>query len=136
MQAEPGPSSGETFPEAQVALRRFTASAEDVGRRLDLYLASRLPDLSRTRIQELIDQGSVRVSERPARRAQRVMAGDIVEIEVLPRPPLRAGPEEIPINVLYEDEDVIAVNKPAGMVVQEGAGATRGTLVNALLHHF
>ena len=117
-------------------LRRFTASAEDVGRRLDLYLASRLPDLSRTRIQELIDQGCVRVSERLARRAHRVMAGDIIEIEVLPRPPLRAGPEEIPIDVLYEDEDVIAVNKPAGMVVHAGAGATRGTLVNALLHHF
>jgi 23S rRNA pseudouridine1911/1915/1917 synthase len=117
-------------------LRRFTASAEDAGRRLDLYLASRLPDLSRTRVQELIDQGRVRVSERLARRAQRVMAGDTIEIEVLPRPPLRAAPEEIPIDVLYEDEDVIAVNKPAGMVVHAGAGATRGTLVNALLHHF
>ena len=81
-------------------LRRFTASAEDAGRRLDLYLASRLPDLSRTRIQELIDQGRVRVSERLARRAHRVMAGDIIEIEVLPRPPLRAAPEEIPIDVL------------------------------------
>jgi 23S rRNA pseudouridine1911/1915/1917 synthase len=117
-------------------LRRFTASAEDAGRRLDLYLASRLPDLSRTRIQELIDDGRVRVSERLAHRAQRVMAGDIIDIEVLPRPPLRAAPEEIPIDVLYEDEDVIAVNKPAGMVVHAGAGATRGTLVNALLHHF
>jgi 23S rRNA pseudouridine1911/1915/1917 synthase len=117
-------------------LRRFIASAEDAGRRLDLYLASRLPDLSRTRIQELIDQGRVRVSERLARRAQRVMAGDTIEIEVLPRPSLRAAPEEISIDVLYEDEDVIAVNKPAGMVVHAGAGATRGTLVNALLHHF
>jgi 23S rRNA pseudouridine1911/1915/1917 synthase len=117
-------------------LRRFIASAEDAGRRLDLYLASRLPDLSRTRIQELIDQGRVHVRERLARRAQLVMAGDAIEIEVLPRPPLRAAPEEIPIDVLYEDEDVIAVNKPAGMVVHAGAGATRGTLVNALLHHF
>jgi 23S rRNA pseudouridine1911/1915/1917 synthase len=117
-------------------LRRFTASAEDAGRRLDLYLASRLPDVSRTRIQELIDQGRVRISERLARRAQRVMPGDIIDIEVLPRPPLRAKPEEIPIDVLYEDEDVIVVNKPAGMVVHAGAGATKGTLVNALLHHF
>src|ERR1700688_5031253 len=109
MQAESGHSSNEALPEAQVASRRFTASAQDAGRRLDLYLASRLSDLSRTRIQELIDQGRVRVSERLARRAHRVMAGDIIEIEVLPRPPLRAGPEEIPIDVLYEDEDVIAV---------------------------
>ena len=136
MQPEPGRSPSSTAPKEDVVLRRFTASAEDVGRRLDLYLASRLPELSRTRIQELIDQGRVRVSERLARRAHRVMAGDIIEIEVLPRPPLRAAPEEIPIDVLYEDEDVIAVNKPAGMVVHGGAGATRGTLVNALLHHF
>jgi 23S rRNA pseudouridine1911/1915/1917 synthase len=136
MQAEPSPSSGETSPEQQVGLRRFTASAEDAGRRLDLYLASRLPDLSRTRIQELIDQGRVRISERLARRAQRVMPGDIIDIEILPRPPLRAAPEEIPLDVLYEDEDVIVVNKPAGMVVHAGAGAAQGTLVNALLHHF
>ena len=136
MQAEPGPSSGETFPETQGVLRRFMASAEDAGRRLDLYLASRLPDLSRTRIQELIAEGRVRVGERLARRAQRMMAGDIVDIEILPRPPLRAAPEEIPLDVLYEDEDVIVVNKPAGMVVHAGAGAARGTLVNALLHHF
>jgi 23S rRNA pseudouridine1911/1915/1917 synthase len=136
MQAEPSPSSGETFSEQQVVLRRFTASAEDAGRRLDLYLASRLPDLSRTRIQELIDQGRVRIRERLARRAQRVMPGDIIDIEILPRPPLRAAPEEIPLDVLYEDEDVIVVNKPAGMVVHAGAGAAQGTLVNALLHHF
>jgi 23S rRNA pseudouridine1911/1915/1917 synthase len=136
MQAEPGPSSAEAATETQRVLRRFTASAEDAGRRLDLYLASRLPDLSRTRIQELIAEGRVRVGERLARRAQRVMAGDVVDIEVFPRPPLRAAPEEIPLDVLYEDEDVIIVNKPAGMVVHAGAGATRGTLVNALLHHF
>jgi|SRR5690242_1257254 23S rRNA pseudouridine1911/1915/1917 synthase len=136
MQAEPNLSSVGAAPETQRVLRRFTASAEDAGRRLDLYLASRLPDLSRTRIQELIAEGRVRVGERLARRAQRVMAGDIVDIEVLPRPPLRAAPEEIPLDVLYEDEDVIVVNKPAGMVVHAGAGTTRGTLVNALLHHF
>lgn len=139
MQAEPGLNpgvSGEARPEPQVITRRFTASAEDAGRRLDLYLASRLPDLSRTRIQELIDQGRVRVGERLARRAQRIMAGDVIDIEIAPRPPLRATPEEIPLDVLYEDEDVIVVNKPAGMVVHAGAGAAKGTLVNALLHHF
>jgi 23S rRNA pseudouridine1911/1915/1917 synthase len=123
-------------PEQQVALRRLTASAEDAGRRLDLYLASRLSELSRTRIQELIDEGRVRVSERLARRAQRVAPGDVIDIEILPRPPLRAAPEEIPLDVLYEDEDIIVVNKPAGMVVHAGAGAVQGTLVNALLHHF
>src|SRR5438309_1091453 len=136
MQPEPGPRPGETLPESHLVVRRFTASAEDAGRRLDLYLASRLPDLSRTRIQELIEQGHVRISERLARSAQRVAPGDVIDIEILPRPPLRAAPEEISLDVLYEDEDVIVVNKPAGMVVHAGAGATGGTLVNALLHHF
>jgi len=136
MHAEPGPKSGEALSEAQAVLRRFTVSAEDAGRRLDLYLASRLTDLSRTRIQELVEQGHVRIGQRLVRRAQRVTPGDIIEIEILPRPPLRAAPEEIPLDVLYEDEDVIVVNKPAGMVVHAGAGAARGTLVNALLHHF
>jgi 23S rRNA pseudouridine1911/1915/1917 synthase len=121
-------------PEASAAARRFTVSAPDAGRRLDLYLASRLPELSRTRIQELIDEGHVRVSGRSPRRAQRTAAGEVIEIEILPRPPLSAQPEEIPIELLYEDEDFVVVNKPAGMVVHAGAGASRGTLVNALLH--
>jgi 23S rRNA pseudouridine1911/1915/1917 synthase len=136
MPAEPGRSSSEKASADQPVSRRFTASAEDAGRRLDLYIASRLPDLSRTRVQELIDQGHVRISERLARRAHRVMPGDTIDIEILPRPPLRAVPEQIPVDVLYEDEEVIVVNKPAGMVVHAGAGATQGTLVNALLHHF
>jgi 23S rRNA pseudouridine1911/1915/1917 synthase len=123
-------------PEQQIVSRRFTPSAEDAGRRLDLYLASRLSDLSRTRIQELIDEGRVRVSERLASRAQRVVPGDVIDIDILPRPPLRAAPEEIPLEILYEDEDIVVVNKSAGMVVHAGAGAVQGTLVNALLHHF
>jgi len=121
-------------PEASAATRRFTVSAADAGRRLDLYLASRLPELSRTRIQELIDQGHVHVSGRSPRRAHRIAAGEVVEIEILPRPPLSAQPEEIPIELLYEDPDFVVVNKPAGMVVHAGAGVSRGTLVNALLH--
>jgi 23S rRNA pseudouridine1911/1915/1917 synthase len=136
MQAESIRSSGDTSAGESFSFRRFTASAQDAGRRLDLYLASRLPDLSRTRIQELIEDGRVSVGQRLARPAQRVMAGDVIEIEVLPRPPLRAAPEEIALDILYEDADVIVVNKPAGMIVHAGAGASRGTLVNALLHHF
>jgi 23S rRNA pseudouridine1911/1915/1917 synthase len=135
MQAESGPNGGAS-PETQIVLRKFTASAEDAGRRLDLYLASRITDISRTRIQELIEEGHVRVGGRLARPAQRVMPGEAIDVEVLPRPPLRARAEEIPLDILYEDEDVIVVNKPAGMVVHAGAGATQGTLVNALLHHF
>ena len=78
-------------PEPPAAARRFTISAADAGRRLDQYLASQLPELSRTRIQELIDEGHARVSGRPPRRAHRLAAGEVVDIEVLPRPPLAAA---------------------------------------------
>ncbi len=118
------------------AHHRFVAAAEDAGRRLDVFLVARFPELSRTRLQELIDQGRVRVNGRVARRAHRVASGETVEIEVVPRPPLEAAPEDIPLEILYEDEDLVVVNKPAGMVVHAGAGASRGTLVNALLHRF
>ena len=115
-------------------VHRFTASRSDAGRRLDQFLAAQLPELSRTRIQELIDAGHTRVSGRSARRAHRLTAGEKVEINVFPRPPLSAEPEDIPIEILYEDADFVVVNKPAGMVVHAGAGARHGTLVNALLH--
>ena len=121
-------------PANPFAPRRLVASAEDAGRRLDLYLASRLPELSRTRIQELIDEGRVRVGERLPRRAQRVATGDVIDVEVLQRPTLEAEPEEIPLELLREDPDFVVVNKPAGMVVHAGAGVARGTLVNALLY--
>ena len=113
---------------------RFVVAAEDAGLRLDLYLAARLPELSRTRIQELIDQGLVRVNDAAAKRSHRVASGEGVEIETPPRPPLEAAPEDIPIEILYQDEDLVVVNKPAGMAVHAGAGTSSGTLVNALLH--
>lgn len=116
------------------ARQRFLVTAEEAGARLDRYLAARLPELSRTRIQELIDEGRVRVDGTAVRRAHRVAPGEAIEVEILPRPPLEAVPEAIPIEVLYEDEDLLVVNKPAGMAVHAGAGTRRGTLVNALLH--
>lgn len=115
-------------------LRRFTVSSEDAGRRLDVYLAAHLPELSRTRIQELVDGGEVRVGTRRSRSAYRIAAGDAIEVKVRPRPPLAAAPEAIPVELLYVDDDFVVVNKPAGMVVHAGAGARTGTLVNALLH--
>jgi 23S rRNA pseudouridine1911/1915/1917 synthase len=121
-------------PSQTPAQQRFLVTPEDAGQRLDRYLAARLPELSRTRLQELIDEGRVRVEGRAARRAHRVAAGEAIEVEVLPRPPLRAVPEDIPLEILYEDEDLVVVNKPAGMIVHAGAGTATGTLVNALLH--
>jgi len=120
--------------------RHFTVSKEDGGRRLDTYLVALLPDLSRTRIQELIRDGKVRVAAPNAaprcasRPSHPVEPGERIEIEIVARPPLEAAPEEIPLDLLYEDAALAVVNKPAGMVVHAGAGHASGTLVNALLH--
>ncbi len=110
------------------------ATAEDSGRRLDLFLAERIPALSRTRIQELVRDGRVRVDGRTAKASHRVSAGEAVEIEVLARPAPVAQAEDLPLDVLLVDDDFVVVNKPAGMVVHAGAGHSAGTLVNALLH--
>jgi 23S rRNA pseudouridine1911/1915/1917 synthase len=116
------------------AQQKLTAASGDAGRRLDLFVAQRVPELSRTRIQELVREGHVRVDGRIAKVSHRVSAGEVIEIEALPRPALQALPEDLPLDLLYVDDDFVIVNKPAGMVVHAGAGHSRGTLVNALLH--
>jgi 23S rRNA pseudouridine1911/1915/1917 synthase len=112
----------------------LTAALSDAGRRLDSFLAERVPELSRTRIQELIREGQVRVDGRVAKVSHRVSAAEAIEIEILPRSAPEALPEDLPLDLLYVDDDFVIVNKPAGMVVHAGAGHSRGTLVNALLH--
>ena len=113
--------------------RELAASATDAGARLDRFVAAQCPELSRTRIQELIEAGLVLVDGRAGKAAQRVRGGERISIQVQPRPAPRAEAEAIPLDVLYEDDDLIAVDKPAGMTVHAGAGNARGTLVNALL---
>jgi 23S rRNA pseudouridine1911/1915/1917 synthase len=113
--------------------RKLIASPSDSGLRLDRFLAVSCSELSRTRVKELIEAGLVLVNSFPAKGSHRLRAGEHIQIEIQPRPPLRAEAESIPLEILYEDEDVIAVNKPAGMTVHTGAGNPRGTLVNALL---
>src|ERR1035437_3626521 len=120
--------------ENPTAQQKLIAAAGDAGRRLDLFVAERIPALSRTRIQELVREGKVRVDGRTARASHRIAAGEAIEVEVLPRPALVAEPEDLPIELLLVDDDFVIVNKPAGMVVHAGAGHARGTLVNALLH--
>src|SRR5712692_10268753 len=114
--------------------QKLTAASGDAGRRLDLFLAERIPLLSRTRIQQLIREGNVRVDGSTARASHRIAAGETIEVAVLPRPALVAAPEDLPLELLLVDDDFVVVNKPAGMVVHAGAGHARGTLVNALLH--
>ncbi|HLG99692.1 MAG TPA: RluA family pseudouridine synthase [Bryobacteraceae bacterium] len=112
------------------------ASASDAGQRLDAFLRARLPQYSRSRLQEWIEAGRVRVNGAQHKRSYQLRGSERIEVEPAEPPPLRAEPEPLPLEVLYEDEAVIAVNKPAGMVVHTGAGVHSGTLVNALLHRF
>jgi 23S rRNA pseudouridine1911/1915/1917 synthase len=110
--------------------------------RLDRFLAARLPEVSRTRLQELIQQTLVLVDGRSASSSSRLRGSETITVlGSAARPPLRAIAEEIPLDIIYEDDDLAVIHKPAGMMVHAGAGATdearnRGTLVNALLHRF
>jgi len=104
--------------------------------RLDQFLARELPKFSRSRIQQLIRKHFVILNRSPARPRDLVRAGDHIEINEPPPEKIDIQPEAIPLNVLYEDEDLIVINKPPGLVVHPGAGHREHTLVNALLHHF
>lgn len=114
----------------------ITLQAIASGQRLDTYLAEQLPELSRSRLQKLITEGHVQVNGqlRTAKKSP-VQAGDWIAITLPPAEPLDLQPEAIPLDILYEDDALIVINKPAGMVVHPSAGHSSGTLVNALLAH-
>lgn len=103
--------------------------------RLDLFLAKALPELSRSRIQQLIRAGFVRFNGGTTRAHHLVRTGDKIEVTQPPPQRIETRPEPIPLQILYEDDDLIVINKPAGMTVHPGAGQREHTLVNALLHH-
>lgn len=113
--------------------RELWALSTDSGTRLDRFVAAHCPDLSRSRVQELIDAGLVLVNGKPTKSSHKLHGGELLTVQARPRPAPHAQAESIPIDVLYEDDDVIAVNKAAGMTVHAGAGNVSGTLVNALL---
>lgn len=114
----------------------LSAFPEDVGKRLDAFLHERLPEYSRSRLQRWIAEGRVTIDGSRVRASHLLRGVENILVEPVALPRLRAEPEDLPLVVLYEDTDVIAVDKPAGMVVHVGAGHTRGTLVNAVLHRF
>ena len=120
--------------------RTFRTTAEDVGRRLDQYLTAALENVSRVRVQELIAQDKVRVNRAVARPSLKLRGNEVIDVlGEAERPPLKATAEDIPLDIVYEDEHLAVVNKPAGMIVHAGAGGedrNRGTLVNALLFRF
>jgi 23S rRNA pseudouridine1911/1915/1917 synthase len=115
---------------------KFSAGISDAGKRLDQLVREQAPDFSRARIQEWIKAGRVMVNGQRERPSHAVRAGDVIEVEPVEPPPLNAVAEAIPLSVLYEDSDLVAIDKPAGMVVHAGAGIHSGTLVNALLHRY
>lgn len=112
------------------------SSAADSGKRLDHFLHERLPEYSRSRLQQWIENGRVQVDGAAEKRSYVLKGSEQIQVEPAELAPLHAVPEELPLDVLYEDEDVIAINKAAGMVVHSGAGRHSGTLVNALLHRY
>ena len=124
------------------SLQQFVATTEDAGKRLDQFLVVSLADVSRSRVQQLIAQDKVRVNGQPERASLKLRGGETIAITgTVQLPPLRAIAEDIPLDIVYEDDDLAIVNKPARMMVHSGAGAADsernlGTLVNALLHHF
>lgn len=114
----------------------LTADAADAGKRLDAFLHERLPEFSRSRLQSWIKDQRVLVDGQHIRPSYLLRGGENVRLDPADLPPLKAAPEDLPLKILYEDDDVIVVDKPAGMVVHAGAGHSSGTLVNALLHRF
>ena len=115
---------------------RLAAGPEDAGKRLDQLVHEKLPQFSRSRIQDWIKAGRILVDGRSSRASYVVREGQLIEVEPAAPPPLHAVPEPIPLSILYEDNDLVAIDKPAGMVVHAGAGVHSGTLVNALLHRY
>ncbi len=114
----------------------FTVAPEQSGERLDRFLAGQSEELSRTRIQALMQEGQVRLNGVVCDGASlKLKGGEIIEIIVPPARDDTPVPEDIPLNIVYEDDALIVINKPVGLVVHAGAGHEDGTLVNALLHH-
>lgn len=113
---------------------RLTTDDAD-GSRLDQYLAKHLPELSRSRIQALIKSEDILLNGKPTKAKQTVARGDVLEINIPEPKPAEAQPQDIPLNILFEDAHIIVLNKESGMVVHPAAGNEDGTLVNALLHH-
>lgn len=114
----------------------LNVDVEAVGLRLDSFLTTHLSDISRMRVQRAIEDGDILVNERVMKPSYRLREGDQIEVDLPEPPPVELIPEPLPLNIVYEDDDLIVVDKPAGMVVHPGAGVDSGTLANALVYYF
>jgi len=127
------PARGSRLPAAR---QEFAADADAVGERLDRFLTAQIPDCSRAQIQRLIENGHVTHSRhKKVKPNSDIREGDVIGVELPEAQPSTAQAEDLPLEILFNDADVVVVNKPAGMVVHPAAGNPSGTLVNALLHH-
>ncbi len=126
-------ASGENI---EATLHSYVAAAEDAGRRLDAYLADKIEGWSRSRLQRLIENEDVLVNEKAVKPSYKIREKDEIEVELIEVPAARFEPEDIPLDIIFEDEHLAVINKPAGMVVHPGAGVQSGTLANAIAYHF
>lgn len=116
-------------------LQRLIVSPEEAGVRIDKYLAEQLPDITRSYLQKLLKDGSVQMNGKPVKTSTKTAAGAVIELTIPEPEEPEILPEDIPLDILYEDSDVILINKPKDMVVHPAAGHYTGTLVNALMYH-
>src|SRR5688572_32482149 len=113
-----------------------TVDPSDHGKRLDTFLAEKIDGWSRSRLQRLIEGGDVLVNEKEAKPSYKLHGSDEIDIDLTEEPAARFEPENIPLDIVYEDQYLAVINKPAGMVVHPAAGVNSGTLANALAYHF
>lgn len=116
-------------------VQRFTFERGSSPQRLDQFLADALPELSRSQIKKLIEEGQILCNGESVKAGSKLKGGETIQVEIPPPEPIEAEPEDIPLDILYEDSSLIVLNKPAGMVVHPAPGHSSGTLVNALLYH-
>jgi len=117
----------------EVVKESFTAPDEYAGKRVDIAIAEHIPSISRSRIRKLIDKGLVLVDGEPIKASKKLCGGEEIELSLPSAETIDAEPEDIEVEIVFEDDDIVIVNKPSGMVVHPGSGTSRGTLVNALL---
>jgi len=121
---------------ADISTVTFQVSEADAATRLDTYLAAHIEGWSRARLQRLIEAGDVLVNSKLVKASYKVAAHDDIEVELTPAPESNFTPENIPLDIVFEDDHLIVINKPAGLVVHPAAGVHSGTLANALAYHF
>ena len=134
LQPEGEVPAAQAEPEAETLV--FDVGAEDAGARLDAFLAARVEGVSRSTLKRVIDDGEVLVGGRAAKPSLKLKGGEHVEVELPAPPPSEIEPEELPLDIIHEDEEVVVVNKTSGLVVHPAAGVPSGTLANALAFHF